>query len=159
MPACSLSRFRFDFPPGRLMHIRLAFIVGWLGGFLLQRDKSPSISESLAVETSHLRIEIKEARSVVEDLKAAGANCEWELWSQKWLLRLNGTFDLVLAAGLVWTWIHRYPRREPIAIGNTAGSSSSDSDEPVQRPISSLTSARGASSKCRPTRPSDLKLQ
>ena len=142
------------------MHIRLAFIVGWIGGFVLWIDRTPLISESLAVETSQLRVEIKEARTVVEELRAAGANCEWELWSQRWLLRLSGTFDLVLAAGLVWTWIHRYPRREPVAVTDRRYStSSSESEEAVQRATPNLTSARGASSKCRPTRPSDLKLQ
>lgn len=143
------------------MHIRLAFIVGWIGGFVLRKDRTPSISESLAVETSQLRVEIKEARTVVEELRAAGANCEWELWSQRWLLRLSGTCDLVLAAGLVWTWIHRYPRREPVAVTDRrdSSSSSSESEEAVQRPTPNLPSARGASSKCRPTRPSDLKLQ
>ena len=48
--------------------------------------------EDITWETGLLRDEIRAAR--VAELFSTQSFCEWEIWRQKWLLRLGGMFDV-----------------------------------------------------------------
>ena len=150
----------------RHMQIRVGFILGWACSYLL-RAPAP-VTETLSIETALLRDEIQAARTVVDHLGEARKSCEWEVWSQRWLLRLGGLVDLVLIVWIIWA---RFPLRrsdspQQVVQPSVAVESSSSSDEggfdkplpsvlPLNRQV--VAKGKGPLARNRPTRPSDLK--
>ena len=143
------------------MQVRLAVVVGWLSAYLLRRPAP--VSETLGAETRLLREEIQAAREAVDQLGDSRRACEWEVWSQKWLLRIGGIVDLILILWIIWA---RFPlqRRDipsiPALTADTSVSSASDTEpEPAKGDLRqrSFSQGKGFLSKGRPTRPSDLR--
>ena len=80
-----------------LMHVRIAFVAGFLTHHLSQRETL--LLETIAEETAALRAEIKTARESVQELQLGQDSCVWRLWVQQWLLRLTLVFDILL---VIW---------------------------------------------------------
>ena len=99
-----------------LMHVRIAFVAGFLTHYLSQRETLPL--ETIAVETAALRTEIKTARESVQELQLGQDSCVWRLWVQQWLLRLSLVFDILLVVWIIWKY-RIYPAlRSPDSVGS-----------------------------------------
>lgn len=141
---------------------RIAFVCGWISGYLWVRD--PSNLDRISRETAALREEITRAREVAETLTDGQRACDWQLWWLRWLLWSSGVVDILL---VVWVFWDR--QRRPVVTRNSQQSdpesSSSDNEEPssstlvaVQAPgWKGQAGGKGPTSKARPLRPSDLK--
>ena len=116
------------------MQVRLAFVLGWFASYLTRRP--PTIPESLSLETNLLREEIQAAREAVDSLGEARRSCEWEVWSQRWLLRIGGLVDLILILWIVWA---RFPLKQ--------------SDYPKLRPVVADTVESSLTRDCQLLRP------
>ena len=113
------------------MQSRIAFVVGWCFAFFSQRDLPPL--QQLVTETGLLRLEIREAREVVGVLQAGQESCEWQNWVQKWIIRANLVFDIIVVGWLFWLRpVGRGTNPSPPPLADT-GSTSSDTDEPDTR--------------------------
>ena len=90
-----------------LMHVRIAFVAGFLTHHLSQRETL--LLETIAEETAALRAEIKTARESVQELQLGQDSCAWRLWVQQWLLRLSLVFDILLVVWIIWKYrIYRH---------------------------------------------------
>ena len=142
------------------MGLRLAFLLGWIGSYLSHRPVFDP--EVLRGETELLRLEIRAARTAVEELESGRASCEWINWVQRWFLKLNGLFDLILLGYLVYSWVVKRSISRPVIrlpLADTGGSST-DSEDCEDLPDSRKAFSaigKGVVSRGRPTRPSDLK--
>ena len=116
------------------MQVRLAFVLGWFASYLTRRPST--IPESLSLETHLLREEIQAAREAVDSLGEARRSCEWEVWSQRWLLRIGGLVDLILILWIVWA---RFPLKQ--------------SDYPKLRPVVADTVESSLTRDCQLLRP------
>lgn len=115
-------------------------------------------------EARLLREEVAEAR-LAEQLGESRRACE-EVWSQRWLLRIGGAFDVLLVIWIIWARFPLYrrdiPSPAPLVLADTGGSSS-DTDEVVEQfrganwKPKGPVQGKGTVGKNRPTRPSDLK--
>ena len=139
---------------------RVAFLSGWIFGFLVHRN--PLDIALVTAETTALRAEISQAREAVDQLSKGRLVCEWEVWWHKWCLRLSGIFDLLLVGWIVWTRFLSQPPTVPVIQADTGGSSSSDTDESPQEGTGVLAikgnpAGKGPIGRTRPLRPSDFK--
>ena len=111
-----------------LMHVRIAFVAGFLAHYLSQRERLPL--ETIAVETAALRTEIKTARESVQELQLGQDSCVWRLWVQQWLLRLSLVFDILLVVWIIWKY-RIYPAlRSPDSVGIVDICSETEGSEP-----------------------------
>ena len=126
------------------MQVRLAFLVGWLSAYFLRRPTS--LPESLCVETRLLREEIQAAREAIDHLGEARRACEWEVWGQKWLLRVGGIVDLVLILWMIWARFALRQRDIPLLPSlspDTGGSSSDTEPGPVRGDVRQRVASPG----------------
>ena len=145
------------------MQVRLAFVLGWFASYLTRRPST--IPESLSLETHLLREEIQAAREAVDSLGEARRSCEWEVWSQRWLLRIGGLVDLILIFWIVWARFplkqSDYPKLRPVVADTFESSSDTDEGLPALETLPPRqrggSRGKGLVGKNRPTRPSDLK--
>lgn len=141
------------------MRTRLAFLAGALCSYLANRQ-NPAVD--IAWEAGLLRDEIRVARETVAELSSTQSFCEWEIWRQKWLLRLGGIFDILLIFWVVWYRLFRKPPVVPLLVADTGESSTESEIEVVvkpspQKPVKDIYPGKGFPAKVGPSRPSDFR--
>ena len=139
------------------MHVKLAFVAGYVTHLLSQRETLPL--ETIAAETAALRSEIRVAREAVLELQLGREDCEWQVWTQKWIVRLSIVIDFLVVIWVLWKLKPRTVAPRPIILADTGGSSSdTDSQELVlPQKLPWVGGGKGTGGRGRPSRPSDFK--
>ena len=157
------SILKILFLPTVSMHVRVAFLAGCLTSYLWNRRPIP---EDLASETASLRVEISKAFEALELLSESRQVCEWEIWTQRWLIRFWAVLDFVLILWILISRLQRVPQRAALLVSDTGGSSSSETEDstgdgagqkPEVQTVVTHTTNKGGWIRSRPARPSDFK--
>ena len=92
--------------------------------------------------------------------------CEWEISTQRWLIRFWAALDFVLILWILISKLQRVPQRAILLVSDTGGSSSSETEEstrdgaghkPEVQTVATQATNKGGWIRSRPARPSDFK--
>ena len=131
----------------------------------LVRELRPGPATLASQEAVALRDELAYTREALEEIRSGQDHCKWRVWALGWSLKISVVLDFFLVLFVVWVYFKR-PRPNPVAIppnlaiGDTGGSSESESTSPVNPKHNLEGPASGSPSpkiRGRPTRPSDLR--